>query len=52
MGSMLNQWCTLAKLRAEIEERERRVCWGYRKFGHLACNYRNREQEEKGRLTL
>ena len=52
VGGMLNQWHALAKLRAEIEERERRVCWGYRKFRHLACNYRNREQEEKGRLTL
>ena len=27
-------------------------CRWYRKFGHLAHNYRNREQEEKGRLTL
>ena len=52
MGSMLNKWCALAKLRAEIEGREGRVCWGYRKFGHLAHNCRNREQEEKGRSTL
>ena len=52
MGSMLNQWHALAKLRAEIEGREGRVCWRYRKFGHLACNYRNREQEEKERSTL
>ena len=52
MGSILNQWHALAKLRAEIEGKEGRVCWGYRKFGHLACNCRNREQEEKGRSTL
>jgi len=52
MGSMLNKWCALAKLRAEIEGREGRVCWGYRKFGHLAHNCRNREQEKKGRSTL
>jgi len=52
IGSMLNQWHALAKLRAEIEEREERVCWRCRKFGHLAHNCRNREQEEKGRSTL
>jgi len=52
MGSILNQWHALAKLRAEIEGKKGRVCWGYRKFGHLACNCRNREQEEKGRSTL
>ena len=48
MGSMLNQWCTLAKLRAEIEGRKGRVCWGYRKFGHLAHNCRNM-REAKGK---
>jgi len=52
MGSMLNQWHALAKLRAEIEGREGRVCWRYRKFGYLVYNCRNREQEEKGRSTL
>ena len=50
MGSMLNQWCTLAKLRAEIEGRKERVCWGCRKFGHLAHNCRNM-REAKGRLV-
>jgi len=49
---MLNQRHALAKLRAEIEEREGRVYWGYRKFGYLAYNCRNREQEKKERLTL
>ena len=52
MGSMLNQQRALAKLKAEIEEREGRVCWRCRKFGHLAYNCRNREQEEKERSTL
>ena len=48
MGSMLNQWHALAKVRAEIEGREGRVCWGCRRFGHLACNYRNmKEAKEK-----
>ena len=49
MGSMLNQQHALAKLRAEIEEREGRICWGYRKFGHLACNCRNKKEKEKGK---
>jgi len=48
MDSMLNQWHALAKLRAEIEGREGRVCWGYRKFGHLVYNCRNmKEAKEK-----
>jgi len=48
MGSMLNQWYTLAKLRAEIERREGRVHWGCRRFGHLARNCRNmKEAKEK-----
>jgi len=50
MGSMLNQQHALAKLRAEIEGREGRVCWGCRKFGHLACNCRNKKEEEKEKL--
>ena len=50
MGSMLNQQYVLAKLRAEIEGREGRVCWGCRRFGHLACNCRNMK-EAKGKLV-
>jgi len=50
MGSMLNQQHALAKLRAEIEEREGRVYWEYRKFGHLVYNCRNKEGEIKGKL--
>jgi len=49
---MLNKQHALAKLRAEIEGREGRVYWGYRKFRYLACNCRNREQEKKERSTL
>ena len=51
IGSILNQWHALAKLRAEIERREGRVCWGYRRFGYLACNCRNMK-ETKGKLVL
>jgi len=47
MSRMLNQWHTLAKLRAEIEGREERVCWEYQRFRHLACNCRNKTREMK-----
>jgi len=50
MSSMLNQQCTLTKLRAEIEGREERMYWEYRKFGHLAYNCRNKEEVTKRRL--
>ena len=49
MGSMLNQWYALAKLRAEIERREGRVYWRCRKFRHLVCNCKNKKEEEKGK---
>ena len=47
MSRMLSQWCTLAKLRAEIEEREGRVYWGCKRFRNLAYNCRNKKGEEK-----
>jgi len=50
MSSMLNQQCAFTKLRAEIEGREGRMCWEYRKFGYLAHNYRNKKEEAKGKL--
>jgi len=46
MSRMLNQKKALAKLRAELEGRK---CWGYKKFGHLACNCRNKRRGEKGK---
>jgi len=51
MSSMLNQKKALAKLRAELEGRYRRKCWGCKRFGHLACNCRNKEREEKGKTV-
>ena len=50
MNSMLNQQYTLTKLRAELEGRDGRKCWSCKKFGYLACNYRNKNEKEKGKL--
>jgi len=49
MSGILNQQCTLARLRAEIEKRERKIYWGYRKFGHLVHNCRNKKEKAKGK---
>jgi len=46
MSSMLNQQHALTKLRAELEERDEKKCWSCEKFGHLACNCRNKNEEE------
>ena len=50
MSGMLNQRYALTKLRAEIEDREGRVCWECRRFGYLAHNCRNRKKKTKGKL--
>ena len=50
MGGMFNQWHALAKLRAEIEGKEGRECWGCKRFKHLAHNYKNKKGKEKGKL--
>jgi len=50
MSSILNQWQALTKLRKELERREWRECFKYRKFGHLVYNCRNRVEGEKGKL--
>ena len=44
---MLNEKWALAKLRAELEGKERRLCRHCGEFGHLAQKYRNREKQEK-----
>ena len=48
MSNMLNQQCALTKLRAELEGRDRRKCWSCKKFRHLACNCRNKNEKKKG----
>ena len=47
MSNMLNQRWALAKLRAELEERKRRICRKCERFGHLAQKYRSREEQKK-----
>ena len=47
---MLNQQYTLTKLRAELERRDRRKYWSYKKFGHLAHNCKNKNKKKKGKL--
>ena len=48
---MLNQQQTLAKLRTELEGREKRKYFGCKGFRHLACNCRNQKEVEKRRPT-
>jgi len=50
MSNMLNQKHTLAKLRAELEKRPEKLCYGCKKFRHLAYNCRNKREEEKRML--
>jgi len=47
MSNLLNKKCTLTKLRTELEGRKGKLCQYYKKFGHLARNYRNKEEGEK-----
>jgi len=50
MSNLLKEKHALAKLRAELEGKQGKLCYGYKKFGHLACNYRNRREGEKKTL--
>jgi len=48
MSTMLKEKHALTKLRAELEERKGKLCQCYKKFGHLARNCRNKEEEKRG----
>jgi len=51
MSDMLNQRHALAKLRAELEGREGKLCRRYGKFRHLAWNYRSGEEQKKRKVA-
>jgi len=52
MSNLLNQKHALAKLKAELEGRRERICQYCRRFGHLAHNCKNKNEEEKGKSIL
>jgi len=52
MSNLLNQKHALAKLKAELEGRKERICRYCRRFGHLAHNCKNKNEEEKGKSIL
>jgi len=47
MSNMLNKRHALAKLRAELEGREGRLCRHCGRFRHIAQRYRNGKEEMK-----
>jgi len=51
MSNLLRERRSLAKLREELERRRGKLCWCCKKFGHLAHNYRNRKEKERGVAT-
>jgi len=51
MSNMLNQRCALAKLRAELEGRDGRICRRCGKFGHLTRRCRRAEEQKKEKVA-
>ena len=51
MSNLLKEKYALTLLRAELEERPRKLCYGYKKFRHLVHNCRNRREGE-GRTSI
>ena len=51
MSDMLNQRRALARLRAELEEREGRICRRCGGFGHLARRCRSGEEQKKEKVV-
>ena len=48
MSNLLKEKHALAKLREKLEERKGKICRSCKEFRHLACNYRNKKEGEKG----
>jgi len=51
LSNLLREKYTLVKLREELEERKGKLCRSYKEFGHLAQNYKNKREGEKGVVT-
>jgi len=51
MRNLLKEKHALTKLREELEGRREKLCRSYKGFGHLACNYRNKGGEKKGKVV-
>jgi len=47
MSNMLNQRHALTKFRVKLEEREGRLCRGYRRFGHITQKYRSKQKKKR-----
>jgi len=48
LSNLLREKHALAKLRVELEERKGKLCRSCKGFRHLAQNYRNRKEGERG----
>jgi len=51
LSNLLREKRALAKLRVELEGKKGKLCRSCKGFRHLAQNYRNRREEEKGAKT-
>jgi len=51
LSNLLREKRALAKLRVELEGKKGKLCRSCKGFRHLAQNYRNRREEEKGAET-
>jgi len=52
VSDMFGQRQALAKLRAELERKERRLCRYCRRFGHIARKYRSRQKKKERMVVL